>query len=67
MYLIISVDIVMWTPELQPSLCPGALSEAPGTPIRVGDGVGVPVVPGRLGQRPWETAKVGLNYSFSAK
>ena len=67
MYLIISVDVVVWTPELQPSICPGALSEAPGTIIRVGEGVGAPAVPGRLGQHPRETAKVGVNYSFSVK
>ena len=67
MYLIISMDVVVWAPELQPSLCPGTLSEAPGTPIRVGDGVGAPAVPGGSGQRPREMAKVGVNYSFSAK
>ena len=67
MYLIISVDVAVWALELQPSLCPSALSEAPGTPIRVGDGVGETVVPGHWPKRPRETARIRVNYCFSSK
>ena len=57
-YLIISADVVVLAPELQPWRCPDALSEAPVKPNSVEDGTGARSLPERLVRRTRETARI---------